>query len=104
MKLELDRYWLITWCTYGSWLPSDPRGFVGPVRDGSGTQVIHNIPGTPPSDTWWVDSGSKRKLPNRQAVLAAIKYVVDQKNPLLLWTESVPELNLPGGRIAPGPR
>ena len=31
MKLELDRYWLITWCTYGSWLPGDPRwiGYTG---------------------------------------------------------------------------
>jgi REP element-mobilizing transposase RayT len=43
----MDRYWLLTSNTYGSWLPGDSRGFVGFVRDKSGRQVIHNIPGTP---------------------------------------------------------
>ncbi len=43
----MDRYWLLTWTTYGSWLPGDPRGFVGNVRDIDGDQVRHNIPGTP---------------------------------------------------------
>ncbi len=28
----MDRYWLLTWTTYGTWLPGDRRGFVGPVR------------------------------------------------------------------------
>ena len=23
----MDKYWLVTWVTYGSWLPGDPRGF-----------------------------------------------------------------------------
>ena len=43
----MDRYWLLTWRTYGSWLPGDARGFVSPVRDRSGKEVCHNIPGTP---------------------------------------------------------
>ncbi len=185
----MDRFWLLTWCTYGSRLPGDSRGFVGPVRDKSGQQTIHNIPGTPydadrpaleryartllkcepirlvlaqaevllkqfqetanyrhwqllavgimanhahlvvgvPGDpqpasilgdfksygsrainkqwakpasgTWWAESGSKRKLPNEDAVLAAIKYVMEQECPLLIWTAPVPELGLIGGRI-----
>jgi REP element-mobilizing transposase RayT len=43
----MDRYWLITWTCYGNWLPGDERGFVGNVRDPDGTQIVHNIPGTP---------------------------------------------------------
>jgi REP element-mobilizing transposase RayT len=43
----MDRYWLLTWTTYGTWLPGDSRGFVSNVRDGPGPEVRHNIPGTP---------------------------------------------------------
>jgi hypothetical protein len=42
----LDRYWLVTWTTYGSWLPGDQRGFVGWNRDQTLQTVIHNQPGT----------------------------------------------------------
>jgi REP element-mobilizing transposase RayT len=43
----MDRYWFLTWTTYGTWLPGDARGFVSPVRDGDGPEVLHNVPGTP---------------------------------------------------------
>ena len=43
----MDRYWLLTSTTYGTWLPGDRRGFVGPCRDASGRRVIHNLPGEP---------------------------------------------------------
>ena len=189
----LDRHWLISWCTYGSWLPGDPRGFVSYLRDTSGRQVKHNIPGTPydaelpqlqrfaqcllrgepirlvldqaevvleqfqetarhrgwqllavaimanhvhvvvgvpgdpnpskilgdlksygsralnqrwgkrPSGSWWAESGSKRKLPDERAVFAAIRYVIEQEYPLLIWTAPIPELNLPGGRLGQRP-
>ena len=46
-KPKMDRYWLITWTCYGNWLPGDPRGFVGNVREEDGTHVSHNIRGTP---------------------------------------------------------
>src|SRR5262249_52740587 len=32
---------------YGTWLPGDPRRFVGNVRDSDWNQVVNNIPGTP---------------------------------------------------------
>ncbi len=32
MELTMDRYWFLTWTTYGPWLPGDRRGFVGPVH------------------------------------------------------------------------
>ena len=164
----LDRHWLITSTTYGTWLPGDVRGFVSPVRDGDGSLVLHNLPGTPydvdepmlkrhaeqklagdaiwlsrahasalipqfretaghrkwrllsaavmsnhfhvvvtvpgdpspsrilqdfkayasrrlnsewtrpVSETWWTESGSKRKLPDENAVMAAVRYVWNQ--------------------------
>jgi hypothetical protein len=43
----MDRYWLLTWTTYGTWLPGDARGFVSNVREGPGPEVRHNQPGTP---------------------------------------------------------
>jgi len=43
----LDRHWLLTTTTYGTWLPGDQRGFVSPVRADDGTLELHNIPGTP---------------------------------------------------------
>jgi REP element-mobilizing transposase RayT len=43
----MDRYWLLTWTTYGTWLPGDERGFVSNVRAASGAGVRHNLPGAP---------------------------------------------------------
>ena len=45
--LAVDRYWFLTWTTYGTWLPGDPRGYVGVVTDETGTAVNHNQYGTP---------------------------------------------------------
>jgi REP element-mobilizing transposase RayT len=44
----MDRYWLLTWTTYGTWLPGDERGFVTNVRAGEGPEVRHYAPGTEP--------------------------------------------------------
>ena len=43
----MDRHWLLTWTTYGSWLPGDRRGFVSSLRDAARQPVIHNQPQTP---------------------------------------------------------
>jgi hypothetical protein len=42
----MDRHWLLTWTTYGAWLPGDRRGFVSHVADESGRGARHNTPGT----------------------------------------------------------
>ncbi|MGC1272773.1 MAG: hypothetical protein WBC44_03635 [Planctomycetaceae bacterium] len=42
-----DRFWLLTWTTYGSWLPGDERGFVSRVKDGDGPRVEHDAFLTP---------------------------------------------------------
>jgi REP element-mobilizing transposase RayT len=41
--------------------------------------------GRPKSDTWWTESGSKRKLNDEEVIVAAVLYVANQPNPLVLW-------------------
>ena len=45
----MDRFWFLTWTTYGVWLPGDERGFVSRVREfkAIGPRVEHDLPGTP---------------------------------------------------------
>ncbi len=171
----MDRFWLLTWRTYGTWLPGDPRGSVTRVWNGSGPREEHDIPGSPvdgpmpgleaaareamkgdsvwltqsqadvlaeqfqetarfrmwimlagavisnhvhlvvgvpgdpdpekllgdfkawgtrrlnkgwgfrPNGTWWADHGSKRKLPDENAVRAAVAYVWQQAGALRVW-------------------
>ena len=45
--MEFDRYWFLTWTTYATWLPGDPRGNVTSVKDGPGPRHRNNLPGTP---------------------------------------------------------
>lgn len=44
--------WLLTWTTYGTWLPGDERGFVG--------NVVESVQGNPPTGV----GGSKAASPN----------------------------------------
>jgi REP element-mobilizing transposase RayT len=44
----MDRYWLFTWRTYGSWLPGED-GFVGYYRAADGQRKIDNTPGELPT-------------------------------------------------------
>ncbi|MDB5335104.1 MAG: hypothetical protein JWN70_723 [Planctomycetaceae bacterium] len=47
--IQVDRYWFLTWTTYGTWLPGDDRGFVGFVSDQTGQLAPHNQFGTAPA-------------------------------------------------------
>src|SRR5438105_3236109 len=49
LSQEMDRFWLLIWTTYGSWLPGDRRGSVARLRAPSGRRVAPNTPGTPPA-------------------------------------------------------
>jgi REP element-mobilizing transposase RayT len=170
----LDRHWFLTSTSYGTWLPGDERGFVGPVPNEAGEIERHNVfgepydadmpelkaeardrlkcapirlhrehaqavcdqflettqhrgwlmvaasvmwnhfhavltvPGDPEpskllgdlkayasrklsegwgkpgSETWWTESGSKRKLPDELAVRAAVRYALNQHG-MLAW-------------------
>ena len=50
-----------------------------------GSRVLNRRWGKPKSETWWTESGSKRKLSDERAILTAVAYVRDQESPLLLW-------------------
>ncbi len=42
------RHWLLTWTTYGTWLPGDDRGSITAIRvNTTGERVHYNLPGTP---------------------------------------------------------
>jgi REP element-mobilizing transposase RayT len=46
----MDRCWLLTWTTYGTWLPGDARGSVTRVREGAapdGPRIEHDKLETP---------------------------------------------------------
>jgi hypothetical protein len=51
------------------------------------TRALSERFGAPASKTWWTERGSKRKLPNEEAILAAIRYVLyNQPTPLVTWS------------------
>ncbi|QDV79667.1 transposase [Botrimarina mediterranea] len=54
-----------------------------------GSRVLNKDFGKPKSSTWWTKSGSRRLLPDEEALVAAINYVLHrQANPLLTWSNS----------------
>jgi REP element-mobilizing transposase RayT len=50
-----------------------------------GSRALNRRWGKPAGGTWWTEGGSKRKLSDEAAVLAAVQYVRDQEHPLLIW-------------------
>ncbi len=64
----------------------DPSRILGDFKSW-GTRALTNRFGAPPSQTWWTERGSKRKLPDERAVVAAVRYVLyDQPRPLVTWS------------------
>ncbi len=71
----MDRYWLITWTTYGTWRPGDERGFVGRILDEeTGTHRIENRPQTP----YFQDIRELKTYSNSQLKSKPIYLVEDQ--------------------------
>jgi hypothetical protein len=52
-----------------------------------GSRKLNQHFGKPESDTWWTESGSKRKLRDNKAIANANLYVKNQENPLLVWVD-----------------
>ena len=75
----MDRYWFLTWHTYGTWLPGDERGFVDPVVDEQGDRVIHNLPGTPVD----ADNARLRQYSRDMMKGEPVYLIVQQAAPLL---------------------
>jgi hypothetical protein len=93
----IDRHWLLTTTTYGTWLPGDSRGFVSNVADGPGPEVRHNIPRTPYDKNMpglvRISRAALKSPPIffvlKQAVIAGIEYVKNQDNPLIIWVNPI---------------
>ena len=67
----MDRYWLLTWTTYGTWLPGDERGFVSNVDRGDGVGHRVNRLGTEPSaDIPRLENYARNKLCGSPVFLA----------------------------------
>jgi REP element-mobilizing transposase RayT len=62
----------------------DPEKILGDFKS-YGSRALNRRWGKPESETWWTESGSKRKLPTEQGIRNAIEYVRNQPNPLLIW-------------------
>ncbi|MDB5306984.1 MAG: hypothetical protein JWO38_1186 [Gemmataceae bacterium] len=62
----------------------DPSDILGDFK-GYGSRVLNRRWGKRPNGTWWTEGGSKRKLPDEQAVAGAVGYVLRQRAPLLVW-------------------
>jgi REP element-mobilizing transposase RayT len=64
----------------------DPRRMLADFK-AYGSRALNRQFGKPPSDTWWTDKGSTRKLKDERALAAAIHYVLyKQPNPLVVWS------------------
>jgi REP element-mobilizing transposase RayT len=48
-RMLYPRTWLLTWTTYGTWLPGDQRGFVSPIRTANGERKLLNHYGEEPA-------------------------------------------------------
>jgi REP element-mobilizing transposase RayT len=62
----------------------DPETVLG-VFKSYGSRALNRNWQRPESEMWWTESGSKRKLRDEAAVLAAVEYVRNQAWPLVIW-------------------
>ncbi len=70
--VNIERYWFLTWTTYGSWLPGDERGFVGSDFDDRGILVEYNefaTPHAPPNPD--LNGALERRLKSTEVLLTA---------------------------------
>jgi REP element-mobilizing transposase RayT len=68
----------------------DPNGLLRDIK-AYGSGALNRTFGKPKSETWWTKGGSKRKIPDRAAIVSAIQYLRDQEFPLLIWINPVVE-------------
>jgi REP element-mobilizing transposase RayT len=59
-----------------------------------GTRRLNRHYGVPPSETWWTNKGSKRKLHDATALAAAVCYTLyKQPYPLVVWSPELGRLD-----------
>ena len=62
----------------------EPADILGDFKS-YGSRALNRRWGRPASETWCTESGSKQKLQDEAHVLAAIRYVMQQEFPLVVW-------------------
>lgn len=83
-------------------VPGDPEpGKIRGDLKSYSSRSLNRRWGQPKNGTWWADGGSNRILPSADSLFRAIRYVIHQEFPLLIWTAPIPELNLAGGIVYP---
>jgi REP element-mobilizing transposase RayT len=91
-------------------VPNHVHLVVGVVGDPEPTKLLNDFKSyatrrlnsgwtTPENGTWWTESGSKRKLPDENSILGAVRYTVEQEAALVIWTSAFPEMSLAGGYL-----
>jgi REP element-mobilizing transposase RayT len=68
----------------------DPDLLLGNFKS-YGSRALNRRWSKPAGDTWWTESGSKRKKAGESAIRRAIKYIKEQKYPLVIWVNPVVE-------------
>ncbi|HMF20142.1 MAG TPA: transposase [Gemmataceae bacterium] len=77
----------------------DPEILIGNFKS-YGSRALNRRWGKPASETWRTGhGGSTRKLPNEAAILAALEYLRNLANPLLIW---IADVEASRGRKPPG--
>ena len=64
--------WLLTWTTYGTWLPGEERGFVSRARRMDDGHTIRNILGTPyDADQKDIEASARERMKGRPVALGS---------------------------------
>ena len=85
MEFDDSFAWLITWTTYGTWLPGDPRGNISPILLADGTyEKRKNTPGVE-----WA-AGDERTM-KRAAALQEFETTFLSRDDAIVAAESIAE-------------
>ena len=63
---------------------SDPEKILHSFKSYA-SRALNRQWGKPVNGTWWVESGSKRKVAGHEGLVNVLAYVRDQEYPLLVW-------------------
>ena len=75
----------------------DPSKILGDFKSWA-TRKLTQTFGAPPSETWWTERGSKRKLKDEPAIAGATHYVLhEQPSPLVTWSPASSAEDPPAG-------
>ncbi|MDX1961675.1 MAG: transposase [Pirellulales bacterium] len=71
-------------------VPGDPipEKILGDFKS-YGSRKLNQVQVDSPPPAWWTQSGSKRKITGENAIRAVVRYIQNQKSPLLTWAHEL---------------